>query len=60
MKKFEAPRMSVLKLEMEDVMRTSGMCMVEADACTACYCETVQCDSSYVCSGQVCAILDTL
>jgi len=56
MKKFETPRMSVLNLEVEDVMRTSGPCF-ETYACTACYCEVVQCGGTYECVGLVCATL---
>ena len=50
MKKFETPRMSVLTLEVEDVLRTSAeSCIVEGVACTKCYCRAVTCDPPYVC-----------
>ena len=56
MKKFENPRMSMLKLEMEDVMRTSGLCF-ETFACKKCYCGVMQCSGTFVCDGLDCPTL---
>ncbi len=60
MKKFETPKMRVLRLEMEDVMRTSGSCGVQAKACLECYCQLVGCPDGYTCSGLVCPTLDSI
>ena len=55
MKKFENPTISIQKFEPEEVMTSS--CAVEALACTACYCELVQCPNGYTCVGLECATL---
>ncbi len=55
MKKFETPRMNVLTIEREDVMRTSSC--FERFACEECYCTAVQCGGTYDCTGLVCSTL---
>lgn len=58
MKKFETPKMSVVRLEMEDVMRTSGSCGIQGHVCLECYCSLVMCGDTYSCKGLVCPTLD--
>lgn len=57
MKAFETPRISLLKLDMEDLMTASRPCSTEIVACTACYCAAVQCPNGWVCDGLECATL---
>ena len=56
MKMFENPTMSVVRLEAEDVMRTSSC--FETFECKECYCSAVTCDGIYTCAGLVCPGLD--
>lgn len=58
MKKFSTPKMSVQRLEKEEIMRTSN-CWESFD-CKECYCKAVGCDSGYVCTGLVCPCLSAL
>ncbi len=60
MKKFKTPTMKIINLDPEDLMRTSGDCMVEAQACLKCYCSGVTCDGTYTCDGFVCPRYDDL
>ena len=60
MKKFETPYIGIIKLDHEDIMRTSGECMVEADACLKCYCSGVTCDGVYTCDGFPCPRYDDI
>lgn len=55
MKKFEAPTMGIVKLNHEDIMRTSTECMVDALSCLKCYCAAVDCDPVYICDGFECS-----
>jgi len=55
MKKFEAPVITVQKLEPEFIMAASNC--FEEDACTECYCGLVQCGGKYECVGLVCGRL---
>ncbi len=55
MKKFETPRMRVLKLELNDVMRTSGC--FETHACKECYCSLVGGCPPWTCEGLSCPTL---
>ncbi len=56
MKKFETPRMHVLTIEMEDVMKTSAC--FEIFDCEDCYCTSVTCDPVWECDGLKCPNLD--
>lgn len=51
MKKFEAPQISVTKLNFENVFTESNDCRVEALGCTSCYCVAVTCDHTPECPG---------
>lgn len=59
MKRFDTPVMSVQKLSTETII-TGSSCLVEVQACLDCYCVGVTCDSSYVCTSQVCPTLDDI
>lgn len=51
MKKFEAPKMDVMKISSEDIFTESPQCKVEALGCTSCYCVAVVCDHNPECPG---------
>ena len=53
MKKFEAPVMSIDKLDPTEVIATSGC--PEAHSCKGCYCAIVDCDSAWSCNDVICA-----
>ena len=57
-KSFEAPKMMVLRLDSEDIIRTSGGCWESYD-CQKCYAEAAVCDK-YDCTGLVCSCLGSL
>ena len=43
MKKFEAPKMDIQRLDVGDVIAISRVCAVEAFDCPSCYCVAVDC-----------------
>ena len=55
MKKFFEPTMSIQKFEQDDLLRTSGDCVIDALCCLKCYCAGVTCDGVYTCDGFVCS-----
>ena len=46
MKKFEAPKIDVMKLGSEEVL-TNSQCDVEALGCDSCYCVAIVCEDTY-------------
>ena len=56
MKRFIAPVMNIQRLEVQDVLSTSGTCF-EINACVDCYCTEVVCDDVYSCDAQNCPTL---
>ncbi len=55
MKAFKTPRMTLCRLETEELMRSSTC--FEIFACVDCYCTKVVCDDVYVCDGLNCPTL---
>lgn len=55
MKKFGAPKLSVQRLDVEEIISTS-VCF-EINACVDCYCTSVDCDGIFECSSLVCPTL---
>lgn len=54
MKRFEAPVMSVDRLDTAEVIATSSGCW-EAHECKNCYCGVVDCDDTWSCNKVICA-----
>ena len=46
MRKFEVPKMNVMKLSSDDVL-TNSTCRVEALGCDSCYCTVIECDDHH-------------
>lgn len=59
MKKFSAPEMEIKKLEVEEIIRTSGDCWESFD-CKDCYGEIIVCPSGFECTKLDCPCLGAL
>lgn len=55
MKRFEMPEMVIQRFDPEGAISTSAC--FERNACSECYCQTVQCGGTYECTGLVCNTL---
>ena len=58
MRRFEAPKMTVQKLEPEKIIRSSG-CWESFD-CKSCYADVVICTGGFQCTGLDCPCLGSL